>query len=451
MRKETHFLVALLLLVIVVPAQANISQIVYANDSLSAELRILSADFDGTEKFWQFILPQNRRIKVTRINSSYLIGSGMSLYVNENIDIIGNNPSAYHLGVFVDTIQDARNLTFVINGFTQNYSYHPKNPAIIIRYSVIDEEPSVGTHFLGGDVEVYSGMLSTSGYQEFFNTKVTAVLGNGYDHYTCFGDARGGMIRGSNAGYLVISGNPNGYGDKNVYINRYTPNADVILTSSSGNVGIGVDNPTEKLQIAGAIRGSGPHGQLMIRTDSGYVYIGAKAGTTMNFTTTCNKYEFDKPIFTQSGIIASNQGKNLTLQTNFSPRITILQNNGNVGIGTTSPLYKLHVNGSLKATNVNTTTLNASEIVAEDIIVQTASGADFVFDEDYSLCALEEIDSFIKQNKHLPEIQSAYDMQKNGINVNQFQIQLLQKIEELTLYIIKQDARIKELEIKIKK
>ena len=62
------------------------------------------------------------------------------------------------------------------------------------------------------------------------------------------------MIRGSNEGYLILSGNPNGYGNRNVYINRYTSNGDVIMTARSGQVGIGVDDPEYKLDVAGTIR-----------------------------------------------------------------------------------------------------------------------------------------------------------------------------------------------------
>jgi len=52
----------------------------------------------------------------------------------------------------------------------------------------------------------------------------------------------------------------------------------------------------------------------------------------------------------------------------------------------------------------------------------------------------------VKQNQHLPEIPSAAEMQEQGVNMNELQMQLLQKVEELTLYIIQQDQRIKELE-----
>ena len=83
-------------------------------------------------------------------------------------------------------------------------------------------------------------------------------------------------------------------------------------------------------------------------------------------------------------------------------------------------------------------------------IVKTL-GADFVFAEDYQLRPLSEVKTFIQENKHLPEILSAQEMQENGVGINELQTQLLQKIEELTLYILQQEERIRVLEAKIGK
>ena len=59
------------------------------------------------------------------------------------------------------------------------------------------------------------------------------------------------------------------------------------------------------------------------------------------------------------------------------------------------------------------------------------------------------MEEFIKENKHLPEIASAKTMEKEGVNIGEFQIKLLQKIEELTLYVIQQNNKIKALESKV--
>jgi hypothetical protein len=88
---------------------------------------------------------------------------------------------------------------------------------------------------------------------------------------------------------------------------------------------------------------------------------------------------------------------------------------------------------------------------AKEIKVTLTPTADFVFEEDYNLPKLEEVEKHIKEKKHLPEIASAKEMEKEGVNVGEFQIKLLQKIEELTLYTIEQNNLNKEQQEKIKK
>lgn len=104
---------------------------------------------------------------------------------------------------------------------------------------------------------------------------------------------------------------------------------------------------------------------------------------------------------------------------------------GYVGIGTINPQTKLDVRGVISATEVK---------------VQILTGADHVFNTSYDLKPLSEVEKFIQENKHLPEVPSEKHMQENGLNMNEFQIKLLQKIEELTLYVIQQEKKNQKLE-----
>ncbi|MFK7112825.1 hypothetical protein V3468_00050 [Flavobacterium oreochromis] len=90
------------------------------------------------------------------------------------------------------------------------------------------------------------------------------------------------------------------------------------------------------------------------------------------------------------------------------------------------------------------------KIEAKELKVTTTPTADFVFDERYDLPKLETVEKHIKEKKHLPEVASAKEMEKNGVNVGDFQIKLLQKIEELTLYVIEQNKKIQALQTEIK-
>ncbi|MEN2436799.1 cell wall anchor protein [Weeksellaceae bacterium A-14] len=86
------------------------------------------------------------------------------------------------------------------------------------------------------------------------------------------------------------------------------------------------------------------------------------------------------------------------------------------------------------------------KITAKEIEVKANVWADYVFKEGYPLNSLENVESYITEYGHLPNIPSAAEIQKNGINVAEMESKLLEKIEELTLYIIEQNKKVKRLE-----
>ncbi|WP_228463864.1 MULTISPECIES: hypothetical protein [Chryseobacterium] len=167
----------------------------------------------------------------------------------------------------------------------------------------------------------------------------------------------------------------------------------------------------------------------------------------------------------------------------------VVNQNGNVGIGTFSPTVKLDVNGDARFSDFISGGINSwvfhtpddgrktlhiaprnaggtdwdwaksfvisgengnallnGKFEAKEIKVSLTPTADFVFAKDYNLPKLEDVEKHIKEKKHLPEIASAKVMEQEGVNVGEFQIKLLQKIEELTLYSIEQNKQIKELQ-----
>ena len=207
-----------------------------------------------------------------------------------------------------------------------------------------------------------------------------------------------------------------------------TTDADQVYVAD--RLGIGTNSPSEALDVYGNIKMSNGTRTMLINPYNSQI------------TTNRPTIQFNKPIVT-TGEYRSTSNSNLTLSTNTTPRVTILQSNGNVGIGTITPQYKLDVDGDINSSG----TISAETIETEEITVSIPSGADFVFNENYELRSLEELQDYIQQNKHLPDIQSEQDMKENGVSINQLQILLLMKIEELTLYIIKQEERIKELEV----
>lgn len=104
-----------------------------------------------------------------------------------------------------------------------------------------------------------------------------------------------------------------------------------------------------------------------------------------------------------------------------NPYMTFLPT-GNVGIGTINPKAKLAVNGNILAKEVK---------VKTDISVP-----DYVFEPDYELPSLAEVEAYVKEYKHLPEIPSAADIERDGLDLAEMNLLLLKKVEELTLHLI---------------
>jgi hypothetical protein len=120
----------------------------------------------------------------------------------------------------------------------------------------------------------------------------------------------------------------------------------------------------------------------------------------------------------------------------WNPGTNGITYNGNVGIGVTNPDAPLTVNGRIHSTEVK-------------VDMQGALVPDYVFLKDYNLKTLEELELAIKELGHLPKIPSAKEMQENGMELKSMNLNLLEKIEELTLYIIQQNKLHKQLEERI--
>ena len=216
---------------------------------------------------------------------------------------------------------------------------------------------------------------------------------------------------------------------------------------NNGNVGIGTTNPKHKLHIAGAypnfmlISGIAPgiifsrdnttslsRASVGLATSSGHFFSSSRPGDFGFRSSGGGDFLF--------GTLASSSS------TNGIVRMRI-KNNGNIGIGSENPDERLTVKGTIHA---------------EEIKVDLAVPADYVFEKyfngssnlknDYEIPTLKEVETFIKKNYHLPDVPSAFEIQENGLYLKQMTNTLLQKIEELTLYIIEQQKQLESLEYK---
>jgi hypothetical protein len=132
-----------------------------------------------------------------------------------------------------------------------------------------------------------------------------------------------------------------------------------------------------------------------------------------------------------------------------------LNSNGEMDIHNgVAPIFHLGTNGmlSLRNNSIETFRVEANGMVrARKIKVDSETWADYVFDENYKLLPLNELELFLKQNKHLPSIPSEQQIKEEGIDITEMNVKMMEKIEELTLYLIQQNKEIEKLKAEIQR
>ena len=159
----------------------------------------------------------------------------------------------------------------------------------------------------------------------------------------------------------------------------------------------------------------------------------------------------------------TNSGQILIGKLNSPPNTSTLSLNVNGGnafevydASTSKINFKVNANGAtyIGTKRIQSNHLHANSFVQIDgkvactelVVIDPTKWADFVFDKNYNLKPLSEVEEYYKTHKHLPEIPSEEEVFKNGINTSEMEALLLQKIEELTLYIVDLNKKVEKLE-----
>ncbi|QLE02013.1 hypothetical protein HX109_10775 [Galbibacter sp. BG1] len=264
------------------------------------------------------------------------------------------------------------------------------------------------------DLEIYNfdGESNLKVYTNQFNGIAKLELAGGVD-----------SAGGNYSGWSIY--HSNNHTRKDLYFRYRLEGSPEIVFTNDGHLGVGSSNPQAMLEVFDyseladfKIYTNQHDGIAKLEIAGGVDEFGGKYSGWSIF------HSYNKT------------GKDLHFRhgLNGDPSI-IFTDDGNMGIGIISPgSWKLAVNGKIRA---------------KEIKVETSGWSDFVFDEGYNLPKLDEVEKHIQEKGHLKDIPSAEEVSENGIFLGEMNAKLLQKIEELTLYVIEQNKRIEKLESKL--
>ncbi len=257
--------------------------------------------------------------------------------------------------------------------------------------------------------------------------------------------------------------------NSNAQINTATGGATMVLPNvpaTNTNVGIGTNNPSAKLDVNGEIRNSGS--EIRCSTGIGMTTLNNSYGPTLSWGT--GGIGFNRSRNTNGGNWTyygdgANNGGSFIWGTvaggiNFSPMASTGGSSTTlISDATVVSKIKVRFNSDGKvliADEGAITSLPAGYrlyvqdgILTEKLkiaIKNSANWADYVFAKNYKLKSLEEVETYININKHLPDVPSAEQIVNSGLDISQMQATQMQKIEELTLYMIEMKKQINRLE-----
>lgn len=284
----------------------------------------------------------------------------------------------------------------------------------------------------GDDFTIYTYdgrdmMLRTDAGNVFFNTNRIGL--NTYTPNARLHIPNGDIIVGGIEGVqntinasLMVKSRADNNATYPFYVGKYGSGSDLFWVRGDGNGYL-----RGSLGI-GTATGFAPEGQLQIDNANPMLVIGGENRVTSGQSTLRFRASVTSPVLYSNAfdIIYRKDASTdrLSFMDGATNEVLTLEKGGKVGIGTATPDAKLTVKG-----NIHT----------QEVLVDLAGAVtppDYVFEENYDLSTLAEVEAYIKANKHLPEVPSASEMERDGVNLKMMNMLLLKKVEELTLHMI---------------
>lgn len=198
--------------------------------------------------------------------------------------------------------------------------------------------------------------------------------------------------------------------------------------TNAGKMGIGTTSFNNMLHVREGASGLTGYGQatgVFEANHENYINILSPSGLQSGILFGTNGSNVHGGIIYNDGSTVSG----LQFRTNGNLTRMVVTNSGNIGVGTLSPAYKLDVCGTIRS---------------KEVRVETG-WCDYVFADNYKLRPLEEVESFIKENKHLPDVTKGSIIETEGLEIGKVSSQMIRKIEELTLYVIELQKQVDAL------
>lgn len=219
-------------------------------------------------------------------------------------------------------------------------------------------------------------------------------------------------------------------------------------------VGIGTNNPTRNLDVVGNTKVSGhlwSNGSLSVGSDlnpfSKLSVVNTNATAIFQGRAVGNTKPYQRLMFFEYDNADTKILEVINTATNRTP--FSLKADGAMDIDNgTGRIFHLGTDGMLELTNGTTQTFKVETtglIRGRRMKLDLNTWADYVFDENYQLMPLSEVEAFVKKEKHLPNIPSEKELKAEGADVMELNKLLMEKVEELTLYLIQQNKNTEEL------